>query len=483
MSKSPRISHLLLGLALLHGAAGAAPLDDIKLDNIEDVFLGESVFTTLSGDAKRAVAQLKLANDFQRLQEDNRKAQLYLAHTYLKLGLADEAKTVYRQLATTARDPRIRAEGWLNLARIAYDAGHLSQAREAMQRVNVPLDAAPQADADALRALLLADQNDLEAALRIVGPLRTQSVWSVYERYNLAVLLLRRGEGKNGAILLHEMGSLDAKGDPELLAIRDQANVTLGFTLLQMNKPQHAQTYLQKVRLNGPFSAMALLGMGWVYSAREDYERALVFWLELQRRPLMNAYVYESLLAVPYALGRSKAYSQAAEHYTQALSRFGDEIKAIDTAIAAINDGALVAQLSIMPRQEFDWIEGWRGNPRAAHNRYLPLFMENDAFQLALRNQRWLLETLAYIDSIGEDVRRAGATMPARLAGQLPSLEERQRQLRVATDQALTDNRQILQSLAVNILERYKNQLRTYQDQARFGLAQIIEQATQEGAR
>ena len=52
----------------------------------------------------------------------------------------------------------------------------------------------------------------------------------------------------------------------ELLSLRDKANLALGFALLQAQRAAEARPILERVRLEGPFSSMALLGVGWADS-------------------------------------------------------------------------------------------------------------------------------------------------------------------------------------------------------------------------
>ena len=65
----------------------------------------------------------------------------------------------------------------------------------------------------------------------------------------------------------------------------------------------------------------------------ENYRAALVPWLELQDRDLLDSAVQESLLAVPYAFGRLEAHGSAAEHYQYALAAFDGEMQRLDTTI------------------------------------------------------------------------------------------------------------------------------------------------------
>ena len=63
-----------------------------------------------------------------------------------------------------------------------------------------------------------------------------------------------------------------------------------------------------------------------------DYRAALVPWLELRRRNLLDAAVQESYLAVPYAYGKLNAAAQSADYYESALKSFASESDNLDNA-------------------------------------------------------------------------------------------------------------------------------------------------------
>ena len=50
----------------------------------------------------------------------------------------------------------------------------------------------------------------------------------------------------------------------------------LGTKLLDADEYEAAQPYLNRVRLDGPFSNQALLSAGWASVAANDYKRAVV---------------------------------------------------------------------------------------------------------------------------------------------------------------------------------------------------------------
>jgi tetratricopeptide (TPR) repeat protein len=177
----------------------------------------------------------------------------------------------------------------------------------------------------------------------------------------------------------------------ELLALRDKANLALGFAFLQAQRPADALPLLERVRLEGPFSSKALLGVGWADSSQGEFKRALVPWLTLRKRNLLDSAVQESYLTVPYAYSQLGATGQAAEFYNSAIDSFDAETKRIDASIEAIKDGKLLDRLLDKDDHEaLNW--SWQLNtlPEAPESRYLYHLLASNEFQEGLRNYREL---------------------------------------------------------------------------------------------
>lgn len=95
-------------------------------------------------------------------------------------------------------------------------------------------------------------------------------------RYNTAVSLLRAGDTAQGLSQLDQLGQLDLSTlqSSALRALRDRANVSLGEQLLREGKAASAREAYRRVRLQGPFSSEALLGLGWASLAPEGAAQA-----------------------------------------------------------------------------------------------------------------------------------------------------------------------------------------------------------------
>jgi tetratricopeptide (TPR) repeat protein len=188
--------------------------------------------------------------------------------------------------------------------------------------------------------------------------------------------------------ILAELGDMDPWNE-ELTSLRDKANLALGYALLQSGQPHAAKPLLQRVRLEGPFSNKALLGVGWADAELERYQRALVPWMELRGRDLLDPAVQESMLAIPYALAQLDSISQAADHYLNAIEAFYEESGRIDRTINHIESGQFFDEfISDEPLDSTGWYWRMEALPEGPQARYLFHLLATHEFQEGLKNYR-----------------------------------------------------------------------------------------------
>jgi tetratricopeptide (TPR) repeat protein len=253
-----------------------------------------------------------------------------------------------------------------------------------------------------LYAQVLMEQGRFAEALTALESWRRPSdAWVGYAKYNVGVALVRLGQVEAGARVLDEVGQLDLE-NPQLDALRDKANVALGYAWLQAARPVEAKPSLQRVRLNGPFSNKALLGVGWADAEGADYRAALAPWMALRDRSLLDSAVQESLLAVPYAFAQLGADKQAADHYTDAIEAFSSEIAHLTESIDSIEKGELITRLLGEREDGGSDASGWYWRleriPDSVESRYLYELLASNRFQEGLKNYRDLLQLNRNLD-------------------------------------------------------------------------------------
>lgn len=393
---------LAAAAALLLPAAAVAQQEPV---DVEDPHYGEVLFHFYQRDYFTALVHLTAAEERGLVADHAAEAELLRGGLYLSYGQHDEASLIFERLLADASDPSIRDRTWFFLAKIRFQRGYHRDAELALAEISDALPDELEAERRMLSAQVLMGQERYGEAIDSLADWRGSGDWLAYARYNLGVALVRDGRLEEGAALLDEVGRMPADSE-ELLSLRDKANVALGYSYLQDEQAAASRPVLERVRLEGPFSNKALLGTGWADSAGAEFDRALVPWLELRSRDLLDAAVQESLLAVPYAYGRLGANARAAEHYLEAIDAFEAESARIDGAIERIRRGEMIdTLLAADPGEQMGWYWQLDELPATTENRYLLHLLASHEFQEALKNYRDLRflqrNLLDWKDSVG----------------------------------------------------------------------------------
>ena len=380
---------LTMFCAALLGPAAAAVAKESPRREVRDLHYGDVLFQFFQDDYFDAVVRLEAARDFGRLPNHAAEAEMLAGGMYLSLGLHAEADRIFNRLLAGSLDSSVADRAFFYLARIGYQRGHYEQAARNLARIQGPLPGELEPERRLLESnvlMALGRYADAAAALRLWDD---DSSWAAFARFNLGVALVRSGDAAQGRMLLESVGNAPAVSE-EQRSLRDRANLALGFALLQERSGEAAAAALSRVRLDGPFTNRALLGLGWAETDAEHPDRALVPWLALRDRPLLDSSVQESLLAVPYAYARLASNGQAAQHYRQAVQSYVAESGRIDESIAAIQRGGFLdAILAASPRGgEVGWFWQLKQVPDAPHTRYLYHLLASHEFQEGLKNYR-----------------------------------------------------------------------------------------------
>ena len=212
------------------------------------------------------------------------------------------------------------------------------------------------------------------------------------------IALIRQGDAAGGTRWLDALGQMPAANE-EQRALRDQANLALGYAALQREAPEQARQYLERIRLKGPSSDKALLGYGWATLGLKQPKLALVSWTELAQRDPSQPAVQEARLAVSYALAELGADTQARDGYQSALGSYQDEDHRLGEAIAALDDPAWLDELLARnPGVEMAWFRDAEDVPHLPHLRLLAPALAGHAFQESFktwRDLRFLQDNLA----------------------------------------------------------------------------------------
>jgi hypothetical protein len=434
--------------ALAPPAAAAPAPQALAKTRIQDLHYGDVLFQYYVGEDFEALTRLEAYTHWQLMPHHVGESELLAGGLYLELGIHNEAGRRFETLLRPDVPAPVRSRAWFYLARVWYARGYYDRAVQSFERVESPLGRELEAEKLHLWSNALIRLQRFDDAVRLLAAYKGPPEWAAYAQFNLGVAFVRSDRLPDAERFLTAVGTVATERE-EVLALRDKANLALGFALLQASQPAKAKVALQRVRLDGPQSSRALLAVGWADAALGQYNEALNPWLALRDRNLLDAAVQESYLAVPYAFAQLGANGQAAEYYEQALTSFAAERDHIDTSIGRIRDGALLDDL--LKDDESGRQRGWywqlRELPDAPESRYLyPILAGND-FQEGLKNYRdlaWLGSTLSKWDenmvvysdmtaarerSFAERTPRVaallGSDLPARLDERRAAIESR----------------------------------------------------------
>ena len=300
--------------------------------------------------------------------------------------MSQRAELVIKAIAESTFDQSARNKMAYSLARTYMQKNEPFKALNAIKKITDLIPEVIRYDEQFLRAQIYMANGQFEYAVKILEALQDVKSFEGFAAYDLGIALYQSGQEQKGLEQLNKTGQITSE-DEGALAIRDKANLILGYRLLESGQPGSAQQYLDRVRLAGPYSNKALLGSGWVDAALGNFERALVPWTVLMKRNTTDKTVQESMLAVPYAYGKLGLYGKAAQLYGSALEGFDLELAKLDRSIKSIRAGKFFQAVA---REEFkqdkNWVVKLRDLPGTPETYYLLDLMASSNFQEALNN-------------------------------------------------------------------------------------------------
>jgi len=346
-----------------------------------------------------------------------------------------------------------------------------------------------------------------------------------YADYNRGVALMKDGNTAGGTALLTALVAGKSQ-DAESAALRDRANLVLGYAQLRNRTGSNAIALFSNVRSTGPYTNAALLGLGWALlapsgngenasaranagsaaaasapfqripvllqphltddiakvklhepyslklaSSQEEHalRQALVPWMELIGRDPLDPAVQEGMIAIPYALNHVGASEEANERYLRAVKLLGAVDAQLDVAKQRVNGGQMIQALDTREAANNGW-PWWL----AAYPREHWWLADDPKDPLGAPETFYLQHLMA------DDVFRAALQdfhdlrlMSDTLQGMSGDAAAAGLQSQVAA--ATAAQAQLLQKLAIAELEREQRRTRLYLGEARFALAHMNE--------
>jgi len=378
--------------------------DGLPPEDVRDLSYGDVLYYFYQDDYFDSITRLLAAQELNRLPNTQGEADLLLGGLYLSLGEHVEAGKIFEKLLSANTSENVRNKAWFYLGKVWYQRGYLQESERALNKVSDRIQPRISAERYMLLAQLMLREDRYDDAIAALGAWHGAPDWTAYAQFNLGVALVRKGRLPDAIAHLDQVGRMETKSE-ELLALKDKANLALGFALLQAQRAADARPILERVGLDGPFSSKALLGVGWADSALGQFKRALVPWLALQKRSLLDSAVQESYLTVPYAYNQLGATGQAATYYNSAIESYDAETSRLDQSIEEIRSGSLLDRLLTDDKQDaLTWYWQLKTIPDAPESRYLYQLLASNEFQEGLKNYREINFMGRNLDAWREDL-------------------------------------------------------------------------------
>jgi hypothetical protein len=374
----------------------AAVAESERQHVVKELSYGVALYNFFQEKYFSSITDLMVAQNKQTIENQQFDSELLLGGLYLSYDLHAQAGKVLEQLVQADIPPETRDRAWFNLAKLRYRRGFYPEAEQALTNVPDSLPDYRQAERLNLLANIYLNQQQYDKAAATLTEFSGDSSWQAYAQFNLGVAFVKLGKLEEGIKQLTLVGKMKPSSS-ELIALRDKANLALGYAYLKHNQPEAAGEAFNRVRLNGPLSNQALLGVGWAWNMQAQYNMALLPWIELKSRSTFDPAVQESYLAIPYNFEKIAKPNLALVYYTGATKSYEAQLRKLDNISKAIDGGELLQALKPANLGDETALSLYRTKlPASITAPYLYSLMATHEFQNVLKNYQDLL----YLDYV-----------------------------------------------------------------------------------
>ena len=355
---------------------------------VRDLRYGEALYDFYQNQYFRAITDIMVAQARSPISKQGNDPELLLGSLYLSYGMHEEAADIFKRLSQTNNDVYAHDLAWFYMGRMRYMDGQYEKSLEAFSAIQDALPVSKEAERLHLMVNAYLHQGQYKEAIEVTGDIRGQGIWNDYARYNLGVALIRSNHVKEGIGLLDQLSRLLPKTEEEY-TLKDKANIALGYTAIRTDVQRDPITPFSRVRLNGPYSNQALLGIGWAYNEKKQPQEALKPWMELSTRPKLDSASQQALIDIAYTLERLKQRKLALSYYKLAVSDYDRVHTELDKAINGVNYGELLRN-SIPPSSAVDgqWSDSGLQFKTLPAAEYLNELLTSRDFRKAYRDYR-----------------------------------------------------------------------------------------------
>lgn len=282
-----------------------------------------------------------------------------MAHSFVDANMPVHAQRALARAEAVDSDRQTRNEAALRLAALEFRRGIYDGALDTLAAIADKLTPPQDLRRRDLRARILIARDQSEAALDTLAGAREPL--TPHMRYNRAVALANSGRPASANDLLDDIGTQKAGTGIEP-AVRDRANLALGYRHSRAGRPVSARLALVRVRPGGPYADKALLRLAWNAVDREgnrrgprvryagfefgssseqmrDVRQAMKAWMRLANGNPAAMVTQEALAARAFLGARMDRDKRAFETIASAVETLESTRESLATATRALRAG------------------------------------------------------------------------------------------------------------------------------------------------
>lgn len=378
-------------IAVAAAAAGAPATKAAEpLSSVADLRYGVALYHYYQNHHLEALSELMVAQQRGGIRGHGDNPEIMEGGFSMAYGMERKASDVFSRLLDANRPQRTRDAAWFYLAQMRYLRGDWQAAEQALEKISDKPEASLQPQVAALRFNVALKQDRLQEAAASLDTRKPMAGWRPYMQFNLGAAFSRAGDYSQGLEYFADLLKMPERSE-EHLALYDKAMTAAGYAHLLQQNYAEAIDYFSKVRLTSPLSSRALLGYGWAAVEQGDYRLALKPWQALAKRPLIDQFSQEALVAIPYAYEKMGLQAEALEQFRRAEASYLSEIERLQEAMSDVQGHAIREALNIDRSADFSWLEYAQQNRLAPQMTYLVALFSREAFIGLVQEVRDLL--------------------------------------------------------------------------------------------
>jgi tetratricopeptide (TPR) repeat protein len=285
-----------------------------------DLFSRHIKFLMDSENPLEAVVLLTMAQDESvQNRKEFEKWGLLLGRILVEWNLQDRARAVFQTMAGKSKVASNSAVAWFYLGKLYYNKGQIDKALDAFSRARADLPPALLPEILYLTGSGYINKSMNDKALQFLAMVPGKSSFYPFALYSSGLANLKENRPDAAKAEFQKLKSFAQSGGRLIRPLYDRALVSLGFYLVDHNKPQEALDVLGQLTPGGIYEDQIRFGIGWAYWNLNQCDKAAVTFGELVSKWPGSLYSEEARLKVGACYSKLGAYRKAVESYQEAL--------------------------------------------------------------------------------------------------------------------------------------------------------------------